>query len=489
MKKVFFKHGLLLIIIFAALAVRLYRVHYPLLDWHSWRQADTASVTQNYLNYGIDLLRPTYHDLSNIPNGLENPEGYRMVEFPIINAGIASLIKILPALPLVPTSRVVSILFSLGTLVSLFFLVKDLSGKKVAYITAAVFAFLPYSVYYSRVILPEPQVLCFSVFSLMAFNNWLKHKRASWYILSVISLALAFLLKPFVGFFAPAYLALSWFAFKKKLFLNPWLYLYSLLAVAPFFAWRNWITQFPEGIPSSDWLFNGNGIRLRPAWFRWLGYERLTKLMLGFTGLVFIPFAFAKVSKDTIFYMAWWIGAAAYLVVIATGNVQHDYYQALLIPILSATVGKGVVALYQQAKSLWEKKFPHLRLYGHLASFALVSLLFILMLFFSWQNVKGNFNVNNWEYYRAGQVVQDKTPEDALVIAPQMGDTAFLFQTNRKGWPIGGGIDEKIRFGATHYVSASFDKEAQELSEKYFVIEKTEEYVLIDLTTRREAQP
>jgi hypothetical protein len=41
---------------------------------------------------------------------------------------------------------------------------------------------------------------------------------------------------------------------------------------------------------------------------------------------------------------------------------------------------------------------------------------------------------------------------DAKVIAPYMGDTAFLFQTNRTGWPIGFEIDKKIAEGAQYYV-------------------------------------
>ena len=76
-----------------AFGLRLYRLHYPLLDWHSWRQADTASVTREYVKAKrVDLLQPRYHDLSNIPSGRPNPEGYRMVEFPIINGIIAQFL-------------------------------------------------------------------------------------------------------------------------------------------------------------------------------------------------------------------------------------------------------------------------------------------------------------------------------------------------------------------------------------------------------------
>ena len=76
---------ILIFIILVAFLVRLYRIDNPIADWHSFRQADTASVTREYIENSIDLLRPRYHDLSNIQSGFDNPMGYRMVEFPFIN--------------------------------------------------------------------------------------------------------------------------------------------------------------------------------------------------------------------------------------------------------------------------------------------------------------------------------------------------------------------------------------------------------------------
>jgi len=75
--------------------------------------------------------------------------------------------------------------------------------------------------------------------------------------------------------------------------------------------------------------------------------------------------------------------------------------------------------------------------------------------------------------------------KDAKVIAPQYSDTSFLFQTNRTGWPLGFDIDHKIEMGATHYVSTSYDNEAKELEEKYMIIEKTEDYIILDLKDER----
>jgi len=77
------------VILIIAFILRMYNVGTPLADLHSWRQADTAAVARNFSRHGINLLKPQYDDVSSIQSGLENPEGLRMVEFPIYNAIIA----------------------------------------------------------------------------------------------------------------------------------------------------------------------------------------------------------------------------------------------------------------------------------------------------------------------------------------------------------------------------------------------------------------
>src|SRR3989338_5655744 len=84
------------IIFILTVALRLYRIDAPLGDWHRWRQSDNASVARNYLKFGFDPLRPRYDDLSSIPSGLDNPMGYRMVEFPLYQLISAGLAKTFP---------------------------------------------------------------------------------------------------------------------------------------------------------------------------------------------------------------------------------------------------------------------------------------------------------------------------------------------------------------------------------------------------------
>jgi 4-amino-4-deoxy-L-arabinose transferase-like glycosyltransferase len=356
-----------------------------------------------------------------------------------------------------------------------------LCGDKVAATaTATFFAIIPYSIFYSRTILPEPTLVLFSVLSLLGFSYWITSKKHGWqstiwYVLSLLSFTLALLVKPTALFIAPVFVALSFTKYGWKAFLQPMLWLF-LVSLIPLGIWRWWILKFPEGIPASKWLLNGNGIRLRPSWWRWLFADRLSRLILGYWGVVVVSFGIiSQYSKKfklfDVLTLSWAAGMLLYLIVFATGNVQHDYYQVQLIPILSILFGRGFSWLTADTKDT-----------NRILKCSLAIATTGLMLLFSWFEVSGFFNINNPAIVSAGQATNRLTPADAIVIAPYQGDTAFLYQTNRRGWPIGFQIDERINRGATHYITTAYDDEAKQLESKYFTIEKTNDYLLLDLT-------
>ena len=483
MEKQIKNYLLLAVIIVLGLVLRLYRIDFPLADWHSWRQVDTAGVTREFVKNGIDLLHPKYMDISSIPSGFANPEGYRMVEFPFINgltAGIAQIIKQAGVsggwTEIVRLERLVSVAFSLGAILGMYLLVKEILDERIALISAAVMAFLPFNIYYSRVVLPEPKLLFFSVFSSWFCYRFIqKGKWPDWF-LWIITGSLATLLKPmWLLIFGPA---LIWAAIRIRrggVFNFRWGLKFALGWVAvltPFFLWRGWIAQFPSGIPASSWLYNAGGLRWRPAWFRWLLADRLGRLILGYWGM--IPFGLGVITlsgkKEDWFFHWWLFGGLIYLSVFATGNVTHDYYQAILVPVIAVIVAKGLYLLWKPPAGI-----------SQLMARGSLVVISVLTLGFSWFHVRDYFNINHPEIIEAGQAADRILPADAKVVVPYGGDTAFLFQTNRLGWPVGGAIEDKISLGATHYVSVNFDEETKDLMDKCPSLLKTDRFVIIDL--------
>lgn len=489
--------GSMSFILLVALVLRLYRIDAPLADWHSFRQADTASVTREFVKNGIDVLRPQYHDLSNIQSGEENPDGWRMVEFPLVNAFVAQLLHWQPNWDLVLTSRVVTILATVTALGLFIDVLRRYTRPGVALGAGLVWAVMPYAIYYGRVILPEPFVLLFVILTAWFLDHWLRSKHWWWLVATAFAAAAALLVKPVAIFFAPWWLGMVVSYRPRDLRWHHWLQMILVASVAfiPLIAWRIWIQQFPTGIPAADWLLNGNGIRLRPAWWRWLFADRIGRLMFGYWGASFMAFGVVTTLPSLMEFpakQAWWrcvwqwlvgwvlksgallglsLGLFAYLVVFASGNVQHDYYQALLIPLVSWLTAEGVLWLLDRSHAGVER----------VAMGMAVLFVGVLSWVFAWYHVKDWFTIQNPAIVAAGEAVDQLTPEDALVIAPYMGDTAFLFQTNRRGWPIGFNIDQRLEQGADYYVSTSYDDEANELMQAHEVVVQEKDFVLIQL--------
>jgi hypothetical protein len=119
--KRYFEYIILSILLLLGLLVRLYKINSPVADWHSWRQADTASVSRSFFEKGINFLYPTYQDISSIQTGIFNPNGYRMVELPIFNFVHVELYCLFGGLSFDSWGRMVSVVCSLISAVILFF--------------------------------------------------------------------------------------------------------------------------------------------------------------------------------------------------------------------------------------------------------------------------------------------------------------------------------------------------------------------------------
>jgi hypothetical protein len=109
-----------------------------------------------------------------------------------------------------------------------------------------------------------------------------------------------------------------------------------------------------------------------------------------------------------------------------------------------------------------------------------------MMLLMGWYQARDYYIVNHYEIVLAGQAVDRLTPKDARIIAPYKGDTAFLYQTRRWGWPIvDRDITELIAQGAKYYVSVNKgDTDTQNFKKRFVTVEETDRYIILDLSKK-----
>lgn len=465
--------ALICAIVLISFALRLYKISRPIADWHSWRQADTAAVARNFIKEGYNPFVPRFDDMSAQTNGRDNPNRYRFVEFPIYNSLIYFVWQVSGISA--TSARLVTVLITIGSTVLIYFLTKYFSGPKTAAIAAFLFATLPYNVFYSSTILPGPLMVFALLAFYLSFLKWLENEGSiPFFLLSIIFANIAILTWPVAIFFLfPAlYLVLQKHGlnFIKK----PRFWLLAILSLAPFIAWRIWMLRFPEGIPNWRFLLNENNIRFKGAFFKWLIAERIGKLILTVNGfaLFIIGLVVKPVKKENLFYLSWLFATIIYFIVFASGNVRHDYYQIPAVPVLVIFMAKGLVALFD-SNPLLNK---------NLARF-IVILLLVFTYAFGIYEVRGYYWINKPQIIEAGQAVDRLLPKDATIIAPYNGDSAFLYQTNRYGYPITDKPLEKfIDQGTKYLVSVDVsDSGIQNLTKNCRVVTKTASYVIVEM--------
>ena len=466
------EYVILAVILLFGLAVRLYKIDTSLADWHSWRQTATANVARIYVDEGTDLFHPKYYDISTAQTGHENPNGYWFVEFPLYGAFHSFIYRGFGGVRFVEIGRLISTFAAMVSIVFVYLLGKRHISAAGGLLAAAFFAFIPFNIYYTRVILPEPMAVAFGLSALWFFVKFVDTNKNKWLWLSGVFFAISILVKPFTVFYGVPMLYLAW---RKDggglgIIKDRRLWIFVGIALIPFLMWRIWMSAFPEGIPHFKWAFNGDGIRFRPAFWRWMAGERLGKLILGFWGL--IPFVFGLISYNKKHAFVHWFlaGVILFIVVFATANVRHDYYQIVAIPAVCLVLALGAVKMWNVCEF---NRF--------IARLVLVFSVF-MTLFIGWFQVREFYKINRPEIVTAGERVNKLVPKESLVIAPYNKDMAFLYHTKRRGWPfIDGSLEDMIDKGASYYVSVNYNTETLNIMEKYEVVESTNEYVIIKL--------
>lgn len=425
---------ILSIILITATVFRLYKINTPLADLHSWRQADTAAVARNFIKYDFDLLKPRFDDLSSVASGLDNPQGYRMVEFPLYSGLFASLYKYLPSIPLEVYGRLTTIVFSLIIITIIYFLLLKESGQLAAIIGSLVYAIFPFFVFFSRVILPDTMALSMAFLSILFLYLFVPKKRniknTVFYILSAFFFALGLLIKPTVIFFYLVILYLFVKKYSSQVFKKLQFYLFFIISAVPFLWWRYYIISYPEGIPAVDTLitlvntYQGKqNIFFKPAFFRWVFFERINNIILGGYLTVFFILGVLSKSKNQ-FLFSILLSSLIYLFVFQGGNVQHEYYQILILPALAMFVGLGVNHLFVNHKQLRTLIFISLVTFS----------IFLFSFFFSFYRVRDYYNYSN-DLLSIAKIIKDLTGEKDKIITDTTGDTTLLYLSQRRGAP------------------------------------------------------
>lgn len=239
---------ILIAILFFSIVIRLFHISFPLIGWHSWRQADTASIARNFYLNDHNILYPQIEWRGNT-------DGYVESEFHIYPYIVSLLYSVFGMDDM--WGRIVSVIFAIFTIYGLYLLVRRIISEKTALWAALIYSILPLNIYFSRAFMPESLMLMSSVLGIYFFNEWLKNSKWKYYIFSLIFIAIAALVKLPSLYLGLPLLFLTINKFGKSFLTNWKIWLYVFIVFVPVVLWYYHAHQLflQTGLTFSIWNF------------------------------------------------------------------------------------------------------------------------------------------------------------------------------------------------------------------------------------------
>ncbi len=405
---------------------RVYQLDLPIVEPYNSlsRQAIVATVARNFYQHGFNFFYPEIDE-----NG-PGPYLYN-AEMPVYSY-LMALMYLMAGGAREWASRLVSVLFSMGSLAFVYLFLRRLYDARHALPALVFLAFSPLYLAVSRALQPEAAMMFASTGTLYFLYLHYETGKARFLALSALLMAFAVATKVHsLYLFLPA-LYLAW-RYRGASFLRDhahWAYLAAALAplVWYYFMWKAGVddprliyrpydfvkNRGPEGV--SYWALFAPSF-LRPV-AKYFVFHLLTPLgvVLAAAGL------FSKApEKNKVFY-AWLAASVVYVIFFWRILIDHSYYQIPLAPPLAFLMGKGWVLLGERVprKTLW-------------ASLALLGVLSAANAGYFYRGIYFIPEPQR-RIVATGEAVQRLTPPDSLVVASYDTGTIQLYYCNRKGW-------------------------------------------------------
>lgn len=342
-----------------AFGVRVPGLGLPLIEWHGWRQTQTAYTAVLFHEGGIDLLHP------QLP--IFGPPYVAPMEFPIFQAMSALVMNIGVTPDLAVRLTALATFILTGAL--LWMLVRRHAGSVAAFAALGFFLFLPLNLLFGKASLVEYLATAGALGWVIAGLAW-RERHDSWlYALSFAAGAVGMLAKPTTPTFWWLALVLFTFASEPRSLrawirarLHPGLVALVVGPVAIAYAWTAYADALKTATEASAFLastsqfsrhfyYSDLAERLDPAIWRKIG-DWLSQLVIGVAFVPLVPIGLWAIARSRARLL--WIGllGAAILPVLVFfgGYFRHDYYWTAVTPEVSILLGLAVAWLWRAAR-------------------------------------------------------------------------------------------------------------------------------------------
>lgn len=489
---------LFLIIVLAAL-LRIYKINSPILDLYPIRQEQCAMLARNFFREGLNILNGRVDWYGNL-----NPRW--ILELPLISYLSALCYKLFGVRESI--GRMISVLFSIGSISIFYFLIKDLFDKRMALLSTFIFSIIPLNIYFNRVFMPEPLLMFFTIALLWSFNRWLETDRITLYVIAVFSGALLLLTKISMCILLPLLVYLAYLRWKGRIFVNLYLWVFCLAVILPATFWYS-ISNL-KALELLTCTSSRLEILSKPHF-----YLRILESFIIFLctpiGLFAFVAGFIKrplSPKQGAFYI-WFALLVLYVLIAPERHYIHYYYQLPFAPVVAVFIARGLVLFADS--TYWKETFLE-----NINTKLLIAIFLILMLILSFVSIQPFYKFNR-NVYEAGLTIRELTPPDSLIIAGRCTQEAPLYYCDRKGWEINeegnlsntllySGVDLPrfknelhlleylIKQGADYYLACNLavfnanQELVSYLENKFELMSKTDSYFIYNLNKKKNVE-
>jgi hypothetical protein len=349
----FFWSVLLILVLLGGLIVRSRDFFVLPLDAHPMRQTDTECVAYFLYTGKASFFKPK----ACLMRPVANTNGYFLLEMPFYEGLIALGYKIL--VPEIWVGRVVNLmLYVLGTL-SLYGLLKKWIDKITAIFGVIAYSFMPGAIFFVGHAI-HPDAMAVSLIWISLYFGW-KYKEKGkllFLLLSGLILGISVASRPFGLICLPV---LFYFLYLRKSKL--WNYLLiTILGVGFYAGWRWWVSYLNIDMGWENWVLFGReklfdlGLLKNLIWKNIVG-ETMGKSVSGLALVGLLTGIFRK-DKKVIPLILWMFGVFIYWLLVPNGNLTHQYYADVYIPLVVILAAIGWKFVWDKSKILAILIFP-----------------------------------------------------------------------------------------------------------------------------------
>lgn len=335
------------IILLLATLIRAYHVDYPYIDFHGFRQSDTANVARGFYEHGFNILYPEAAEFGQ-GNG-----AYEM-EFGLVPFLVALLYMPLGVHEWVAHS--VAIAFSLGTIVFVYLIALNYFSRRTALLAAFFVTVMPLSVYFGRTMMPESAMLMFTVAGVYFASRYQSMRLSRYLILSAVFISLATLVKvTSLYVLLPVAMLIVGDGGWRRLLKNPFAWVGLGIVILPSLLWygyAHFVVLKASGLGFEIWNFRVRSATpstlLQPSLYV-IVWDRLVNLIYSPVGLALaIIGLLTPAKKQADHLLPIWISAVFIYLFGTAGRLEdHNYYLLPMVPPAAILISVGLWRVYE----------------------------------------------------------------------------------------------------------------------------------------------